>query len=183
MFYHVPIAVICLAALALVACESGQTKPSLNVIEVEQRTSMMNGSFLDPLDSALRTSGEVLSPDEALTAAKSGAFGPDAEPLDHPEELRFFLGTLFIEPSVSPAVVALGPDVRLGHAYYAINSERRITCALPTGGVPTSDSQRPTPSPPGPCKWEVHLDATTGEVLGMTVAPACPEFPPPRTCR
>lgn len=90
--------VFCLALLALVACGSGQTKPSLNVIEVEERTSMMNGSFLDPLGEALRKSGNVVSPEDALAAAKGGAFGLDAAPLEYPQELRFILGTFFFEP-------------------------------------------------------------------------------------
>ncbi|MGD9886141.1 MAG: hypothetical protein AB7U95_39220 [Reyranella sp.] len=176
--------VFCLALLALVACRSGQAKPSLKIIEVEERTSMMNGSFLDPLGEALRKSGNVMSPEDALAAAKGGAFGLDAAPLEYPQELRFILGTFFFEPGVGPALAALGPDARLGHAFYTISSDRRITCAPAGGGSIAAPGTPPPPHPtPGTCRWEVTVDATTGEVLGMTVAPTCPEFPLPRTCR
>jgi hypothetical protein len=173
-----------IAAPLIVACGNGQTKPSLNVIEVQERTSMMSGFYLDPFDDATRNSGLLMSAEDAVAAAnKEFGAGMSSNPLDHPGELRLFFGVLMIEPSVSPAGIDLVQNTPVGHAFYVITADRQIACAPGTGGAVREPRPTPTPGPLPACKWEIEVDATTGEAYSLTESPSCVDRPAPVTCR
>lgn len=138
-----------LALIAFVYLQLQDHSTPYTAVRVSERTAMLGNGYLDPMPAGEKP--RLSARDAVEVVERLGE--PISDRLKGAGRLKVSLGVI-------------GPPQSgdSGRATYVVSGDNTIPCR-PTGG---SSSDNRGEVEPGICRWEVRLDANTGERLGST---------------